>query len=198
MFDPMNFTKGARVKDVRRWRESELVHGRVAMLAALGFIVGEQLEDFPAFYNADGHITGPAIYQFQQVEARGAIFVSIHTSCRQCAETCVCRHLGGQRFDQSPQHCPGVSRLYSASSCPPRASSRGDLTNQHQPSTTNTDPFLHPCRPCRPRCSLTQQWEPLILAIGLAESYRVGLGWSTPVGEGFNSVKDEYELGNLG
>jgi len=115
MFDPLNFTKGARVKDVRRWRESELVHGRVAMLAALGFIVGEQLEDFPAFYNADGHIQGPAIYQFQQVEARGAIF-----------------------------------------------------------------------------------WEPLILAIGLAESYRVALGWATPTGEGFNSVKDDYELGNLG
>jgi hypothetical protein len=47
------------------------------MLAALGFIVGEQLEDIPAFLNADGHITGPAIYQFQQVEARGAVFVSI-------------------------------------------------------------------------------------------------------------------------
>jgi hypothetical protein len=28
------------------------------MLAALGFIVGEQLEDFPAFVNFDGHITG--------------------------------------------------------------------------------------------------------------------------------------------
>lgn len=82
MFDPLNFTKGARVKDVRRWRESELVHGRVAMLAALGFIVGEQLEDFPAFLNADGHITGPAIYQFQQVEARGAVFVS--TCCCLC------------------------------------------------------------------------------------------------------------------
>jgi light-harvesting complex I chlorophyll a/b binding protein 1 len=115
MFDPLNFTKGARVKDVRRWRESELVHGRVAMLAALGFIVGEQLEDFPAFYNADGHIAGPAIYQFQQVEARGAIF-----------------------------------------------------------------------------------WEPLILAIGLCESYRVALGWATPTGEGFNSLKDEYNMGDLG
>ena len=30
--------------------------GRVSMLAALGFIVGEQLEDFPAFFNFDGHI----------------------------------------------------------------------------------------------------------------------------------------------
>lgn len=84
------------------------------MLAALGFIVGENLEDFPAFYNFDGHIAGPAIYQFQQVEARGAIF-----------------------------------------------------------------------------------WEPLVLAIGLAESWRVAVGWATPTGTGFNSLKDDYELGNL-
>ena len=42
------------------------------------------------------------------------------------------------------------------------------------------------------------QWEPLILAIGLCESYRVALGWATPTGEGFNAVKDDYELGNLG
>eukprot|EP00879_Flechtneria_rotunda_P019403 GHRR01020380.1.p1 GENE.GHRR01020380.1~~GHRR01020380.1.p1 ORF type:complete len:176 (+),score=77.37 GHRR01020380.1:129-656(+) len=115
MFDPAGFTRGAKVRDIRRWRESEIVHGRVAMLAALGFIVGEQLEDFPAFVNFDGHITGPAIYQFQQVEARGAVF-----------------------------------------------------------------------------------WEPLLLAIGLAESYRVAVGWATPVGTGFNSLKDDYELGNIG
>jgi light-harvesting complex I chlorophyll a/b binding protein 1 len=117
MFDPAGFAAGAKVRDIRRWRESEIVHGRVAMLAALGFIIGEQLEDIPAFLNADGHITGPAIYQFQQVEARGAIF-----------------------------------------------------------------------------------WEPLLLAIGLCESYRVALGWASPTGNGFNSVKDadEYELGNLG
>lgn len=33
--------------DVRRWRESEVTHGRVAMLAALGFIAQEQLIDWP-------------------------------------------------------------------------------------------------------------------------------------------------------
>ncbi len=51
------------------------------MLAALGFLVGEQLESFPIFLNADGHVTGPAINHFQQVEARGAIFwcASFHT-----------------------------------------------------------------------------------------------------------------------
>ncbi|GBF96674.1 hypothetical protein Rsub_09307 [Raphidocelis subcapitata] len=114
MFDPANLTGNASVRDVRRWRESELVHGRVSMLAALGFVVGENLEDFPAFYNFDGHIGGPAIYQFQQVEARGGVF-----------------------------------------------------------------------------------WEPLVLAIGLAETWRVAVGWATPTGTGFNSLKDDYELGNL-
>jgi light-harvesting complex I chlorophyll a/b binding protein 1 len=84
------------------------------MLASLGFVVGENLEDFPAFYNFDGHIAGPAIYQFQQVEARGAIF-----------------------------------------------------------------------------------WEPLVLAIGLAEAWRVAVGWASPTGTGFNSLKEDYELGNL-
>lgn len=81
------------------------------MLASLGFIVGEQLEDFPLFFNFDGKITGQAIDQFQQVR---------------------------QGF-----------------------------------------------------------WEPLLIAIGLAESYRVSLGWATPTSTGFNALKDEYEMGNL-
>lgn len=48
----------ASIKEVRRWRESEITHGRVAMLAALGFIVGEQLSDFPLFFNFDGRVSG--------------------------------------------------------------------------------------------------------------------------------------------
>lgn len=65
MFDPAGFLNTAKdVNEVRRWREAEITHGRVAMLAALGFVVGEQLEDFPAFMNFDGSITGelPMIY----------------------------------------------------------------------------------------------------------------------------------------
>lgn len=41
-------------------------------------------------------------------------------------------------------------------------------------------------------------WEPLLIAIGLCESYRVSLGWATPTGNQFNSLKDDYEMGNLG
>lgn len=120
IFDPANLLLRAAsstrpIRELRRWRESEIVHGRVAMLASVGFIVGEQLEDFPTLYNFDGHITGPAIYHFQQVEARGAIF-----------------------------------------------------------------------------------WLPLVFVIGLLESYRVGLGWATPQSQDFNSLRDDYEPGNLG
>jgi hypothetical protein len=111
VFDPANLLETASVADVRRWREAELTHGRVSMLAALGFVIGEQLEDFPAFMNFDGNITGPAINQFQQVQ---------------------------QGF-----------------------------------------------------------WEPLLIVIGICESYRVSLAWATPTGTGFNSLKPDYEMGNL-
>merc|ERR1719271_1036200 len=72
-----------------------LLPGRVAMLAALGFVVGEQLEDSSSFLLFDGNITGPAIGHYQQL---------------------------GQGF-----------------------------------------------------------WEPLLLAIGVCESYRVAVGWATPL-----------------
>jgi len=113
VFDPAGFLNTAKdARDVRRWREAELTHGRVSMLAALGFVIGEQLEDFPLFYNFDGRISGPAINQFQQV---GAGF-----------------------------------------------------------------------------------WEPLVLVIGIAEAYRVALAWETPKGQGFNNLKEDYVMGELG
>ena len=40
-------------------------------------------------------------------------------------------------------------------------------------------------------------WEPLVLAIGLCEAWRVAVGWATPTGTGFNALKDEYEMGYL-
>jgi light-harvesting complex I chlorophyll a/b binding protein 1 len=38
------------------------------MLAALGFIAGEAVEDKTLFYNWDGGISGPAIVHFQQTK----------------------------------------------------------------------------------------------------------------------------------
>merc|ERR1719215_841527 len=50
---------------VLRYREAEVTHGRVAMLAVLGFLVGEKVEGSSFLF--DAQISGPAITHFFQV-----------------------------------------------------------------------------------------------------------------------------------
>ena len=61
-FDPLGLCPDNE-KKFKRYRESELKHGRVAMLAVLGVLVGESGFNF---FGDD--ITGPAIFQYQQAE----------------------------------------------------------------------------------------------------------------------------------
>ena len=56
-FDPLGISN-APVEQVKRYREAELTHGRVSMLAAVGFLVGEAVKDKSLFYNWDGGIQG--------------------------------------------------------------------------------------------------------------------------------------------
>jgi len=60
-FDQSGFTIGASENKIRSYREAELKHGRIAMLAALGFLVGEKYH--PLF---DGEIDGASIYALQK------------------------------------------------------------------------------------------------------------------------------------
>jgi light-harvesting complex I chlorophyll a/b binding protein 1 len=62
-FDPLGLSSGKTDGEIKKIREAELKHGRVAMLAFVGILVGESFN--PLF---DGKITGPAIYQFQQAD----------------------------------------------------------------------------------------------------------------------------------
>ena len=62
-FDPANFLEGKSKADVMRFREAEITHGRVGMLAAAGFLVQE---NFHPLFSADG---GPAIEQIPQLPA---------------------------------------------------------------------------------------------------------------------------------
>lgn len=57
---------GKREATLARWRESELKHGRLAMLASLGILVGEAVEFNTPLYG--DKIVGPAIYQFQEAD----------------------------------------------------------------------------------------------------------------------------------
>jgi len=60
-FDPAGFLKGKSEVEVNRYRECELTHGRVGMLASAGFLVQEK---FHPLFSGDG---GPAIDQIPQL-----------------------------------------------------------------------------------------------------------------------------------
>merc|ERR1711908_163090 len=59
--EPKGFCTEASEGKIRFYREVELKHSRVAMLAAVGFLVSEPFH--PLF---GGKVDGPAIYAFQQ------------------------------------------------------------------------------------------------------------------------------------
>ncbi len=68
-FDPLGFSKNIPVTQVKRLRESEILHCRVGMLATLGYLVGENFH--PLF---GGEITGPANTHLAQVQTVAPFF----------------------------------------------------------------------------------------------------------------------------
>merc|ERR1712224_781969 len=60
-FDPLGFTTSLKEGKLLFYREVELKHGRVCMLASLGILVGENFH--PLF---GGDIDAPAAFAFQQ------------------------------------------------------------------------------------------------------------------------------------
>jgi len=70
-FDPLGLSKDLPVQEVKRYREAEVTHGRVAMLATVGYLVAEPFH--PLF---DGAIGGPANTHLTQLrEVAPAFFV---------------------------------------------------------------------------------------------------------------------------
>jgi len=68
-FDPLGFSKNLPLQEIKRYREAEVTHGRVAMLATLGYLVAEP---FHPFFN--GLITGPANTHLGQVREVAPFF----------------------------------------------------------------------------------------------------------------------------
>jgi hypothetical protein len=65
LFDPLGFAAKADEGTLKRYREAELTHGRVAMLATVGFLVGEKVEGSSFLFDAS--VSGPAISHLGQV-----------------------------------------------------------------------------------------------------------------------------------
>eukprot|EP00563_Minutocellus_polymorphus_P020915 CAMPEP_0197729082 /NCGR_PEP_ID=MMETSP1434-20131217/29408_1 /TAXON_ID=265543 /ORGANISM="Minutocellus polymorphus, Strain CCMP3303" /LENGTH=296 /DNA_ID=CAMNT_0043315663 /DNA_START=117 /DNA_END=1007 /DNA_ORIENTATION=+ len=70
-FDPLGFAqRGISLNEVKRNREAEVMHGRVAMIACVGYFAGEQL---PSPFG----INGPANDQLQQVPLPAFILLTL-------------------------------------------------------------------------------------------------------------------------
>ena len=70
-WDPAGFTTDASPNEIRQYREAELQHGRVAMLAVVGFLVAEQ------FHPLFADVNGPAIDHLGQVRGEYPAFFEI-------------------------------------------------------------------------------------------------------------------------
>jgi len=64
-FDPLGFAEKADEKTLKRYREAEITHGRVAMLAVVGFLVGERVAGSTVLF--DGQVNGAAIDHIPQI-----------------------------------------------------------------------------------------------------------------------------------
>ena len=67
-FDPLGFSKGKDVDGVKRLREAEVMHGRVAMMATIGYLIGESTPTIT--YGMDVHHT---IANNQLLEVPGTV-----------------------------------------------------------------------------------------------------------------------------
>mmetsp|Transcript_17416 Transcript_17416/g.60364 ORF Transcript_17416/g.60364 Transcript_17416/m.60364 type:complete len:238 (+) Transcript_17416:88-801(+) len=74
-FDPLGLAEGQTLEGIKKYREAELQHGRVAMLAALGLVVTEEPIEFHPFFEAYNHDIGPAIRHLDEVRAIAPTFL---------------------------------------------------------------------------------------------------------------------------
>ena len=73
-WDPAGFTADGSVEDFKRRRQTEIKHGRIAMLAAMGYITPEQL-----FCKKASFMLNPnTIYDTEEI-----IYIYAHTGARQ-------------------------------------------------------------------------------------------------------------------
>ena len=68
-FDPLGFCEGKDFETIKQYREAELQHGRVAMLAAIGMLVTEEPIEFHPLFESNIKDIGPAIRHLDEVRA---------------------------------------------------------------------------------------------------------------------------------
>ena len=82
-FDPAGLSADVSLDDIKLWREAEVTHGRIAMLAVVGFLTQENFHFL--FVEPDKDI-GPAIRHLDEVRAVNPAFFEILTFAIACCE----------------------------------------------------------------------------------------------------------------
>lgn len=75
-FDPLGFAEGTPLETMKQWREAEVQHGRVAMLAAIGLLVTEEPIEYHPLFEAYEKDIGPAIRHLDEVDAVSPFFLT--------------------------------------------------------------------------------------------------------------------------
>ena len=76
-FDPLGFCEGKDFETIKQYREAELQHGRVAMLAAIGMLVTEEPIEFHPLFESNIKDIGPAIRHLDEVRASTPFFFEL-------------------------------------------------------------------------------------------------------------------------
>jgi len=76
-FDPLGLSEGKSLEQIKYFREAETMHGRVAMLAVLGFLVQEDPINFHPLFAMQAKSIGPAIYHLDEVRAVAPAFFTL-------------------------------------------------------------------------------------------------------------------------
>jgi len=76
-FDPFNLSEGESLATIKKWREAETQHGRVAMLAFVGLLVTEEPIAYHPLFEAYNKDIGPAIRHLDEVRITSPIFFEL-------------------------------------------------------------------------------------------------------------------------
>lgn len=68
-FDPLGIAENTDLNQMKAYREAETAHGRVAMLAVIGFLVTESPVSYHPFFETAERDIGPAIRHLDEVRA---------------------------------------------------------------------------------------------------------------------------------